>query len=127
MNRRTLTDRELAQRFAHDLRAWRVSPRGAAMTQAELSSRSGVGLTPLKRFEKTGGITLNNLVALLRTLNLLDRLSDLIPRPESPSPLELLEADRAEMPRQRAPRRARERTPPHEAMDHAKVRRTRRG
>jgi transcriptional regulator with XRE-family HTH domain len=105
MNLEHLTDREIAQRLARDLRAWRVDPRGAGMTQTELASRSGVGLTPLKRFEKTGGITLNNLVALLRALDLLDVLETLIPKPASPSPLELLKADRAAArQRERAPR-----------------------
>jgi hypothetical protein len=75
------------------------------MTQTDLASRSGMGLTPLKRFEKTGGITLNNLVALLRALNLLDRLENLIPKPDSPGPLDLLKADReAARRRVRAPR-----------------------
>ena len=76
------------------------------MTQEELSRRSGVGLTPLKRFEKTGGTTLSNLVAMLRALDLLDRLEDLIPDPDSPGPLEVLEAERAKLKRQRAPRKA---------------------
>lgn len=99
------TDREIARDLARDLRAWRMDPRGAGMTQTELAARSGVGLTPLKRFEKTGGITLNNLVALLRALNLLEPLSSLIPKPGTPSPLEVLKADRAAAPiRQRAPR-----------------------
>jgi len=106
-----LTDREIARRMAQDLRAWRIDPRGAAMTQAELSSRSGIGLTPLKRFEKTGGITLNNLIAMFRALNLLDRLTDVIPKPATPSPLELLKADRSAVPRTRAPRTKRPPSP----------------
>jgi len=106
MNADILTDREVAIRLARKLRAWRIDPRGAGMTQAELAARSGVGLTPLKRFEKTGGITLNNLVALLRALNLLDALEQLVPEPDSPGPLDLLKADRAvARQRQRAPRR----------------------
>ena len=105
------TDREIARQLAGDLRAWRMDPRGASLTQAELASRSGVGLTPLKRFEKTGGITLNNLVALLRALGLLDRLTGLIPKPATPSPLELLKADRSAGPRERAPR-TRRNSPP---------------
>ena len=105
MDVRHLTDREIAQKLARDLRAWRVDPRGAGMTQTELASRSGVGLTPLKRFEKTGGITLNNLVALFRALDLLDVFATLIPSPGSPSPLERLKADRAAAKRrERAPR-----------------------
>jgi len=101
-----LTDQEIAQRLASALRAWRVNPRGAGMTQAELSRRSGVGLTPLKRFEKTGGTTLSNLVALFRGLDLLDKLEDLVPDPDTPGPLELLEAERARLKKQRrrAPR-----------------------
>lgn len=101
-----LTDREIAQRLANALRAWRVNPRGAGMTQAELSRRSGVGLTPLKRFEKTGGTTLSNLIGIFRGLGLLDKLEDLVPDPESPGPLEVLEAERARLKkrRQRAPR-----------------------
>jgi transcriptional regulator with XRE-family HTH domain len=110
------TDREVAQRLAHDLRAWRVDSRGAGMTQTELASRSGVGLTPLKRFEKTGGITLNNLVALLRALNLLDALENLIPKPGLPGPLELLKADRtAARQRKRAPRSRSMSAAPHAA------------
>lgn len=105
MTLENLTDREVARWLANNLRAWRLDPRGAGMTQTELASRSGVGLTPLKRFEKTGGITLNNLVALLRALNLLEALENLIPKPSAPSPLELLKADRAAArQRERAPR-----------------------
>ena len=111
MDQTHLTDREIARKLARDLRAWRVDPRGAGMTQAELASRSGVGLTPLKRFEKTGGITLNNLVALLRALNLLDGLTGLIPKPATPSPLELLKADRSAVLRERAPRAKRSSSP----------------
>lgn len=102
------TDKEVAVRLAKAMRAWRVSPRGAGVSQADLAKKSGVGLTPLKRFEKTGGITLNNLIALLRATNLLDRIETLIPDPETPGPLQLLEADRARgKERERAPRRAR--------------------
>lgn len=101
-----LTDKEIALRLAQEIRAWRVEPAGAAMTQAELARRSGVGLTPLKRFEKTGGITLKNLVALLRAMNLLDRLEHLIPQPDAPGPLALLEQERAKPRRRRAPRTA---------------------
>jgi len=103
-----LTDKEIALRLAQSLRGWRVSPQGAAMTQVELSKKSGVGLTPLKRFEKSGGATLTNLVAIFRGLDLLDRLEDLVPDPETPGPLEILAAERAKLKkqRQRAPRSA---------------------
>ena len=74
------------------------------MSQVEVARRSGIGLTPLKRFEKTGAITLRNLVALLRTLDLLGRLETLIPDPEVPGPLVLLEAEQKRTQRKRAPR-----------------------
>lgn len=103
-----LTDREIALKLASALREWRMSPRGAAITQVELSRKSGVGVTPLKRFEATGGTTLKNLIAIMRGLDLLDRLEDLVPDPGTPSPLEILEAEKARLrqrERKRAPRR----------------------
>jgi hypothetical protein len=100
-----LTDSEIALRLAKAIRAWRQAPEGAAMTQAALGQQSGVGTTSLKRFEKTGAITLRNLIAILRALGLVDRLEDLVPKPDSPGPLAILEAERAQRQRQRAPRR----------------------
>ena len=82
-----LTDQEIALQLARAIRAWRINPRGAGLTQVELARHSGVGLTPLKRFEKTGGTTLANLIAILRGLDLLDRLEDLVPDPDSPGPM----------------------------------------
>ena len=100
-----LTDQEIALQLARALREWRMSPRGAGLTQAALSRKSGAGLTPLKRFEKTGGTTLLNLVAIFRGLGLLDRLEGLVPEPDAPGPLEILAAEKARLrKRQRAPR-----------------------
>ena len=101
-----MTNDQVAAKFAEALRAWRVSPNGAAMTQADLAHKSGVGLTPLKRFEKTGAITLRNLIAILRTMDLLDNLLAVVPDADSPSPLDVLaEAQKkAKQVRQRAPR-----------------------
>jgi len=99
-----LTNMEIAERLAHAIRAWRISPQGAAMSQVDLAHKSGIGLTPLKRFEKTGAITLRNLVALLRALNLLDGLESLVPEPDAPGPLALLAAEQKRTHRTRAPR-----------------------
>jgi hypothetical protein len=99
-----LSNAEITARLARAIKEWRVSPEGAAMSQVELARKSGVGLTPLKRFEKTGRITLRNLVALLRTLNLLDGLETLIPAPDTPGPLALLAAEKRRAQRKRAPR-----------------------
>lgn len=99
------TDREIAAALAKRLKRWRIDPKGAAISASDLAKRSGMGLTPLRRFEKTGGITLRNLVALMRAMGLLERLENLVPDPASPSPLQILEAERAVRTRQRAPRR----------------------
>ncbi len=102
--------------LAKRLRAYRISAHGASLSQVALARRSGVGLTPLKRFEKTGGISLNNLVALLRALNLLPGIQNLVPDTDSPSPLQLLKASRVK-PRQRASRISR----PAPDMAHART------
>ncbi len=101
-----MTNDELAAQLAAGLKAWRVSPNGAAMTQADLAQKSGVGLTPLKRFEKTGAITLRNLIALLRALDLLEGLLGIVPDADSPNPLDVLAAaqKKSGQVRQRAPR-----------------------
>jgi len=105
-----LTNTEIAQRLAQAIKAWRISPQGAALSQVALARTSGIGLTPLKRFEKTGAITLRNLVALLRALNLLDGLETLVPAPDAPGPLALLAAERQRTQRKRAPRTSTPRT-----------------
>lgn len=99
-----LTDQEIALRIAKALRNWRVDPTGAGMTREVLARKSGVGVTPLKRFEATGGTTLKNLIAMFRGLGLLDRLEGLMPETDSPGPMALLEAERTKTLRKRAPR-----------------------
>lgn len=99
-----LSNTEIAERLARAMKEWRISPQGAALSQAQLAHKSGIGLTPLKRFEKTGAITLRNLIALLRAMDLLDGLETLVPAPDSPGPLEVLAAERKRMSRKRAPR-----------------------
>ena len=100
-----LTNTEIASHLAQAIKAWRISPQGAALSQVELAHKSGIGLTPLKRFEKTGAITLRNLVALLRALDLLDGLDSLVPAPDAPGPLAILAAEKQRHQRKRAPRR----------------------
>ena len=104
------TNGEIAKKLAESIRQWRLSPRGAGMTQAELSLKSGMGLTPLKRFEKTGAITLRNLIAIMRVMDLLYLLEHLIPDPETPGPLEKLAAqqERLKKTRKRAAKTVKE-------------------
>ena len=109
-----LTNTEIAERLAQAMKAWRISPEGAGISQVELARKSGIGLTPLKRFEKTGAITLRNLVALLRGLNLLDGLDVLVPAPDVPGPLALLAMEKRRSRRQRAPRMGKALAKPHD-------------
>lgn len=118
MSLQPLSNTEIALRLAKAMQSWRVSPEGAGISQVELASKSGVGLTPLKRFEKTGAITLRNLVALLRGLDLLDGLETLIPEPGTPSPISLLNAERGKRPRVRAPRTSAKRHTPRKEAPH---------
>ncbi len=102
-----LTNSEIALQLAKSLRAWRISPTGAGMTQAAVEAKSGVSATSLKRFEKTGAITLRNLIALMRALGLVDRLEGLVPSASVVGPIARLEAEQAAKAkaRQRAPRK----------------------
>ena len=103
-----LSDSEVALALAGAIRKWRIEPSGAGMTQEDLARKSGVALSSLKRFEKTGNMTLGSFIAVLRGLGLLDRLEGLVPSPDAPGPLELLERERAASFRERAPRFKRE-------------------
>lgn len=107
MNIYQFTNDEVALRIAAAVKAWRISPNGAGMSQTELSRASGIGLTPLKRFEKTGAITMRNLIAILRAMDLLENIAALVPDPDSPSPLDILaeEQKKAARARKRAPKR----------------------
>lgn len=105
-----LTNDEVARRVAAAVKAWRISPNGAGLSQVELSLLSGIGVTPLKRFEKTGAITLRNLIAILRSMHLLENLESLVPDPDAPSPLDILalEQKKARAARKRAPRKSKD-------------------
>jgi transcriptional regulator with XRE-family HTH domain len=101
------TDSEILREVARSLKGWRMAFYGAAMTQDELAEHAGVSISSIKRFEKSGQITLKNFIAIMRSMRLLDNFADLIPDPDSPGPLELLEAQqkRLKLTRKRAPRR----------------------
>lgn len=102
MNCYQLTNHEVALKIAASLKAWRLSPDGANLTQVDLALKSGIGLTPLKRFEKTGAITLRNLIALLRAMELLEGIIGLAPDPDNnPGPLEILAAERKRLSQKR--------------------------
>ena len=68
-----LSNAEIAARLAQAIKAWRISRRARGCPRSNWPARSGIGLTPLKRFEKTGATTLRNLIALLRALESVGR------------------------------------------------------
>jgi transcriptional regulator with XRE-family HTH domain len=103
-----LTNREIALALARRIRGYRV---GMGISQRDLAERGGISLTSLSRFEQTGAITLNNLISVLRSLGVVDRVRELIPEHQSPSPLELLDASR-QLRGNMSPTRARRKTQP---------------
>ncbi len=52
------------------------------MTQADLAERSGVSLGSLKRFERTGEVSLASLLALAEAMDSLEEFTQLFPAPE---------------------------------------------
>lgn len=75
INNFSLTDEtklELARRF----KAYRLSLN---YTQDYISNKSGVSLGTIKSFERDGSISFDNLIKLLRVLNLLDNIDYLVP------------------------------------------------
>ena len=60
----------------------------ANLTQEELAQKTGLSLSTLKRIEKGANTTLSQLIRILRSLNRLDELANLVQQ-ENPSPIEL--------------------------------------
>lgn len=85
------TDSEVARAFGERLREYRVSERGAAMTQKELAKRTGVSVTAISRLENTGSATMMTVLAVLRVFGRLDALLDVVPDLSAPTPMERLE------------------------------------
>ena len=74
---------ELAQRLLHQ----RVALN---LTQEEAAESSGLGKRTLERIESGEDFRVSSLIKLLKTLNMLEALDELIP-PEQSSPIQLLE------------------------------------
>ena len=63
--------------------------KNRSLTQPELAEKAGIGLSTLVRLETTGQANVSNLLRVLRTLRLLDRLEDALQLPGK-SPLQQL-------------------------------------
>jgi transcriptional regulator with XRE-family HTH domain len=72
------TDREIEQKIGLAIKARRIK---LELSKEELSHRSGVSIGTLTNLEKDSvktSISLINLIAILRALNLVDRLEELL-------------------------------------------------
>ncbi len=58
-------------------------------TQEELATKSGIGLSSIKKIENGQSVSVSILISVMRTLKLLDNFETLIPEPPI-SPVELL-------------------------------------
>ncbi len=100
------TDAEVARAFGERLRQFRVSERGASMTQKELAKRTGVSVTAISRLENTGSATMMTVLAVLRVYGRLDALLEVVPDLSAPTPMERL-AQKPQRQKAWAPRRSR--------------------
>lgn len=73
------------------------------LTQAALAEQAGVSKRTLEHLEAGDGIQLSSFLRILRQLNLLDRLDQLIPD-EGPSPLDAVRSQRKRRKRASSPR-----------------------
>lgn len=81
-----LTPEETAQSLAEKIRALRLARN---WKQATLAERSGVTLASLRRFERTGQASLQNLLKLAFAMGRLDDFEQLLQPPDAGSIAEL--------------------------------------
>ena len=82
------TNDELVALLAEQVRSYRLKLN---ITQEQLAQHAEVAIGSLKKFESGGDIRLSTFVALLRALDQLEGLLQLLPDPDEPSPLALVE------------------------------------
>lgn len=92
------TPEELTRKLAARLRALRLA-RG--WKQITLADRSGVSLASLRRFEHSGKVSLESLLALAFALDRLDDFTSLLAPPPARSMAELEALEAKPKPRQR--------------------------
>jgi len=100
-----LTDAAVLAEIGERLASRRLE-RG--LTQAELAEQAGVGKRTVERIESGASAQMVSLIRLLRILDLLPNLEQLLPEP-LPSPMDQLQ--RAGKPRQRASARQADKQP----------------
>jgi len=76
-----LTEKEMIQKIAKDLKACRIK---MGLTQVDLANRSGVPSGTLKRFEQSGQLSLKNLVKLAFALKKTDEIASVFETEDIP-------------------------------------------
>ena len=74
-----LSDPEIQSLIGERFRQWRIHQ---GFTQIELTERAGVSRGAIQRLETGQGVDLRTLVALIRSLDLVDQLNNFLPEPE---------------------------------------------
>jgi transcriptional regulator with XRE-family HTH domain len=82
-----LSEKAVLEELAQRLLRQRVALN---LTQEEAAESSGLGKRTLERIESGEDFRVSSLIKLLKTLNMLEALDELIP-PEQSSPIQLLE------------------------------------
>ena len=79
MNLTLMTDSEILQMIASKAKKVRITND---LRQSDLSQKSGVPLSSIRVFERSGTISLMYLVKILRSLSLVEELDSLFQSPE---------------------------------------------
>jgi transcriptional regulator with XRE-family HTH domain len=74
-----LSDPEILSLIGERFREWMIN-RG--LTQKEIIERSGLSRGAIQRLETGNGVDLGTLVAVIRSLDLVDNLNHFLPEPE---------------------------------------------
>ena len=83
-----MTNMDIMLLLSQRIKEYRLAAR---MSQQEMARKSGVSLTTISHFEQgaSTNMTISNLVSLLRTLGMEQRMVELLPK--LPMPLEVLQ------------------------------------
>ncbi len=85
------TPSDVAKRLAYKIKKIRKQKK---ITQRELSGRSNVSYATLRKFEKTGQISLESLIKLTMELGVVNEINELFANPVYNSIEEVINADR---------------------------------
>lgn len=85
------TPNDIAKKVAHN---FRNSRKKMKISMCELSNRSGVSYSSIKRFEYTGQISFVSLIKIASVLNMEDQILGLFPEPMPTSIEQIIEGNK---------------------------------